>query len=47
MLGLKGFDCARRLIAGLETMHMVKKGQLARSDSLASSATEQFYSPAF
>src|SRR5450755_2154339 len=28
MLGFKDFDCARRLIAGIETMHMVKKGQL-------------------
>jgi putative transposase len=27
MLGFKDFDCARRLIAGIETMHMVKKGQ--------------------
>ena len=26
MLGFKDFDCARRLIAGIETMHMVKKG---------------------
>jgi putative transposase len=28
MLGFKDFHCARRLIAGIETMHMVKKGQL-------------------
>ena len=27
-LGFKDFDCARRLIAGIETMHMVKKVQL-------------------
>jgi len=47
MLGLKDFDCARRLIVGIETMHMVKKGQLARSGGLASSAAEQFYSLAF
>ncbi|MBW8833366.1 MAG: IS6 family transposase [Burkholderiales bacterium] len=26
MLGFKDFDCARKLIAGIETMHMVKKG---------------------
>jgi len=28
MLGFKDFHCARQLIAGIETMHMVKKGQL-------------------
>ena len=28
MLGFKSFRCARALIAGIETMHMIKKGQL-------------------
>ena len=28
MLGFKNFHCARALIAGIETMHMLKKGQL-------------------
>jgi putative transposase len=44
MLGFKDFDCARRLIAGIETMHMVKKGQLDCPKSQALSAADQFYS---
>ncbi len=28
MLGFKEFHCAAKLIAGIETMHMVRKGQL-------------------
>ena len=28
MLGFKSFRCARAIIAGIETMHMIKKGQL-------------------
>ena len=47
MLGFKSFNCARVLIAGIETMHMVKKGQLDRSKAQASSAASQFYSLAF
>jgi putative transposase len=44
MLGFKDFDCARRLIAGIETMHMVKKGQLDCPNGEALSAADQFYS---
>ena len=44
MLGFKDFDCARRLIAGIETMHMVKKGQLDAPEGQALSAADQFYS---
>jgi transposase-like protein len=44
MLGLKDFDCARRLIAGIEAMHMVKKGQLDCPEGQALSAADQFYS---
>ena len=44
MLGLKDFNCARRLIAGIETMHMVKKGQLDCPEGQALSAADQFYS---
>jgi putative transposase len=44
MLGFKEFDCARRLIAGIETMHMVKKGQLECPQGQALSAPDQFYS---
>jgi putative transposase len=47
MLGFKNFRCARILIAGIEIMHMIKKGQLDCSDSQALSAAEQFYSLAF
>ncbi len=44
MLGFKDFDCARRLIAGIETMHMVKKGQLDCPEGQALSAADPFYS---
>jgi putative transposase len=47
MPGFKDFDYARKLIAGIETMHMVKKGQLNGLKDQASSAADQFYSPAF
>ena len=47
MLGFKSFRCASILIAGIETMHMIKKGQLDCSEGQASSAAEQFYSLAF
>lgn len=44
MLGFKSFRCAARLIAGMETMHMIKKGQLRYSDDLAFSDADYFYS---
>ena len=47
MLGFKTFHCARSLIAGIETMHMIRKGQLGGIKDQASSATNQFYSLAF
>ena len=47
MLGFKSFGCARVLIAGIETMHMIKKGQLDRPEAQVSSAASQFYSLAF
>lgn len=47
MLGFKNFRCARALIAGIETMHMIKKGQLDGLKARTSSAVEQFYSLAF
>jgi transposase-like protein len=47
MLGFKSFGCARILIAGIETMHMIRKGQVDCPDSQASSAANQFYSLAF
>ena len=47
MLGFKSFGCAQVLIAGIETMHMIKKVQLDRPEAQASSAASQFYSLAF
>lgn len=47
MLGFKSFCSAQKLIAGIETMHMVKKGQLRCPNGQPTSAAEQFYSLAF
>ena len=47
MLGFKSFRCASSLLAGIETMHMIKKGQLERLKAQAWSAVSQFYSLAF
>ena len=47
MMGFKSFGCARILIAGIETMHMIKKGQFTGTKARASSAASQFYSLAF
>jgi hypothetical protein len=40
----RSVDCARRQIAGIETMHMVKKGQLDGPNGEALSAADQYYS---
>ena len=47
MLGFKSFACARTLIAGIETMHMIKKGRLNSPKGTTTSAADQFYSLAF
>jgi putative transposase len=47
MLGFKTFRCASILIAGVETMHMIRKGQLGNIKDRATSAANQFYSLAF
>ena len=47
VLGFKTFRCARAVIAGIETMYMIKKGQLNGSKDRASSAADKFYSPPF
>ena len=44
MLGLKTFHTARRLIAGIETTHMIAKGQMNCPKGASVSAAEQFYS---
>ena len=47
MMGFKTFRCARTLIAGIETMHMLLKGQLDCPEGQASSPASQFYSLTF
>ena len=47
MLGFKTLRCARILLAGIEVMHMIRKGQLGAIKDPASSAANQFYSLAF
>ncbi|MEA3277269.1 MAG: IS6 family transposase [Pseudomonadota bacterium] len=44
MLGFKSFWSARRTLAGIELMHMLKKDQMIAGDGQALSAAEQFYS---
>jgi putative transposase len=43
MMGFKNFRCARILLAGIEVMHMIVKGQL-KSDRKSQTPAEQFYS---
>ena len=47
MLGLKDFRCAGILLGGIETMHMIRKGQYDRREWRAASAANQFYSLAY
>jgi putative transposase len=44
MLGFKSFWSARILICGIESMHMIKKGQMDCPDGSTVSAADQFYS---
>ena len=44
MLGFKSFWSARIIISGIETMHMIKKGQMNCPDGQTMSAANQFYS---
>jgi transposase-like protein len=44
MLGFKSFWSARRTLAGIELMHMLKKDQMLAVDGQKLSAAEQFYS---
>jgi len=44
MMGFKSFRCAASLIAGIELMHMIKKGQLSCSAGLTVSDADRFYS---
>src|SRR5450830_485773 len=44
MLGFKSFWSARIIIAGIETMHMIRKGQMNCPEDSAMSVAQQFYS---
>ena len=46
-LGFKSFRCARDILAGIETMHMITKRQLDGLKATASSAADKFCSLAF
>src|SRR5471032_1187512 len=41
MMGFKDFRCARIILAGIELMHMIRKGQM-HDDGFAETAAEQF-----
>jgi transposase-like protein len=41
MMGFKDFRCARIILSGIETMHMIRKGQM-KADGIARAAAEQF-----
>jgi transposase-like protein len=43
MLGFKSFWSARIIIAGIETMHMMRKGQMNCLEGSAMSVARQFY----
>ena len=47
LLGFKSFCSWHRLLAGIETMHMIRKGQMVCPEGPALSAAERFYSLAF
>ena len=44
ILGFKSFWSARTIIAGIETMHMIRKGQMDCPAGKTMSAANQFYS---
>ncbi len=43
MLGFKSFRRAQTILAGIELVHMIRKGQLLNPDGYQLSAAEQFY----
>ena len=44
MMGFKSFWAARRILAGVETMHMIRKGQMNCPKGSTTSVAQQFYS---
>ena len=47
MLGFKDVHCAARISAGIEVMHMIRKGQWAGPEGQVMSAAELFFSLAY
>ena len=47
MPGFKDFHCAARIIAGIEVMHMIRKGPWAGPEGQVMSAADLFYSLAY
>jgi putative transposase len=43
MLGFKSFNAAKNVLAGIELMHMIRKGQLNFEGSEELSFADQFY----
>ncbi|MGF6759435.1 IS6 family transposase [Paraburkholderia sp. GAS42] len=43
MMGFKNFPCARIILSGIETMHVIWKGQM-KDDGVTRTAAAQFYS---
>jgi transposase-like protein len=43
MLGFKYFDAAQKTLAGIELIHMLKKGQMRKTRGILLSLAEQFY----
>jgi putative transposase len=43
MMGFKDFQCARIILSGMETVHMIRKGQIKES-GVTRAAADQFYS---
>ena len=44
LMGFKSFWSGSSILAGIETIHMIRKGQLDRPNAEASSPASQFYS---
>lgn len=44
MLGSKLFRAAQAILAGIELMHMIRKGQFMMKDCVGMSFADQFYS---
>lgn len=43
MLGFKSFWCAQTILAGIELIHMIRKGQYLHPDSDGLPLAESFY----